>query len=335
MAKTKVAINGFGRIGRLVARHMLKMDNVELVAVNDLTDARTLAHLFEYDSSQGRFQGEVSARGTDTLIVDGREIKLYSEKDPAALPWSELGVKVVAECTGVFRDKEGMSKHLDAGAEKVVLSAPAKGQGIKTVLLGVNGDSLTADDRLISNASCTTNCLAPVAMVLDREFGIRKGYINTIHAYTADQRLQDAPHTDLRRARAAAHSIIPTTTGAAKAVALVLPQLEGKLDGMATRVPVITGSMTDLTVILDREVTMKEVNEAMKKEAEGPLKGIMEYTEDPIVSSDVIGNPHSSIFDAGSTAVNGDLIKVVAWYDNEYGYAARTAELVGKLTSLG
>ena len=331
MAKTKVAINGFGRIGRLVARHLLKMNEVELVAVNDLTDAHTLAHLFKYDSSQGKYHGEVSYSGKDTLIIDGKKIKLISEKDPAKLPWAALGVEIVAECTGIFRHRDEMSKHLEAGAKKVVLSAPAKGDDVKTILLGVNDGDLTAKDTIISNASCTTNCLAPVAAVLDREFGITKGYINTIHAYTADQRLQDAPHKDLRRARAAAHSIIPTTTGAAKAVALVLPQLKGKLDGMATRVPVITGSVTDLVAILDREVTVEEINAAMKKEAEGPLKGIMEYTEDPIVSSDIIGNPHSSIFDAGITAANGNLIKVVAWYDNEYGYAARTAELVVKM----
>lgn len=334
MAKTKVAINGFGRIGRLVARRILKMNDVDLVAVNDLTDAHTLAHLFKYDSSQGKYTGEVSYRGKDTLIIDGKEIKLLSEKDPGKLPWADLGVEIIAECTGIFRHRDEMSKHLEAGAKKVVLSAPAKGDDVKTILLGVNDGDLTAKDTIISNASCTTNCLAPVAAVLDREFGITKGYINTIHAYTADQRLQDAPHKDLRRARAAAHSIIPTSTGAAKAVALVLPQLKGKLDGMATRVPVITGSMTDLVAILDREVTVAEINAAMKKEAEGPLKGIMEYTEDPIVSSDIIGNPHSSIFDAGITAANGNLIKVVAWYDNEYGYAARTAELVVKMANL-
>ncbi len=333
MPKKKVAINGFGRIGRLVARHILKTNDVDLVAVNDLTDAHTLAHLFKYDSSQGKYQGEVSYRGNDTLIIDGKEIKLLSEKDPAKLPWGELGVEIVAECTGLFRHREEMNKHLDAGAKKVVLSAPAKGDDVKTILLGVNEGDLTAQDTIISNASCTTNCLAPLAAVLDREFGITKGYINTIHAYTADQRLQDAPHKDLRRARAAAHSIIPTSTGAAHAVALVLPKLKGKLDGIATRVPVITGSMTDLVAILDRAATVKEINAAMKKEAEGPLKGIMEYTEDPIVSSDIIGNPHSSIFDAGITAVNGNLIKVVAWYDNEYGYAARTAELVVKMAN--
>lgn len=334
MAKTKVAINGFGRIGRLVARHLLQMDDVELVAVNDLTDAPTLAHLFKYDSSQGRYGGEVSARGSDTLVIDGKEINLLAERDPANLPWKDLGVEIVAECTGVFRTRVAMSKHLEAGARKVVLSAPAKGDDVKTVLIGVNDGDLTADDDIISNASCTTNCLAPMADILDKEFGIVKGYLNTVHAYTADQRLQDAPHSDLRRARAAAHSIIPTSTGAAKAVALVLPKLKGKLDGLATRVPVITGSMTDLVAVLEREVTADEVNAAMKRASEGPLKGVMEYTEDPIVSSDIVGNPHSNIFDASLTSANGNLVKVIAWYDNEYGYAARTAELLVKISHL-
>jgi glyceraldehyde 3-phosphate dehydrogenase len=326
----KVAINGFGRIGRLTFRELLKKSEVEVVAINDLTGATTLAHLLKYDSNQGRFDGEVEAVGENKLKVNGKEINLYAEKDPANLPWSDLQVDVVAECTGIFRDAEGAGKHLKAGAKKVIISAPAKGD-VKTVVIGVNDDTLTDDDLIISNASCTTNCLAPVAMVLDREFGIERGYINTIHAYTADQRLQDAPHSDLRRARAAASSIIPTSTGAAKAVGLVLPHLKGKLDGVATRVPTPTGSMTDLVAVLKKEVTAEEINAAIKKAADNELKGILEYTEDPIVSIDIVGSTYSSIFDAQITSANGNLIKVVAWYDNEYGYSARTAELVTKV----
>jgi len=326
----KVAINGFGRIGRLTFRELLNDSNIDVVAINDLTDAHTLAHLLKYDSNQGRFQGEVSSKGKDTLIVNGKSIQLYSEKDPLNLPWAKLGVQVVVECTGIFVDAEGAGKHITAGAKKVIISAPAKGD-VKTVVIGVNDDTITATDNIVSNASCTTNCLAPIAMVLDQEFGIEKGYINTIHAYTADQRLQDAPHRDLRRARAAASSIIPTSTGAAQAVGLVLPNLKGKLDGIATRVPVPTGSMTDLVVVLKRDVTVEEVNAAMKKAADGKLKGIMEYTEDPIVSIDVVGSKYSCVFDSAITSVNGNLLKVVAWYDNEYGYSTRTAELVSKV----
>ena len=326
----KVAINGFGRIGRLTFRQLLKDTNVEVVAINDLTDAKTLSHLFKYDSSQGGFQGEVSSKGDDTLVVNGKDYKLYAEKDPSNLPWSDLGVQVVAECTGIFRDREGASKHISAGAQKVIISAPAKGD-VKTVVIGVNDDTLSAEDDVVSNASCTTNCLAPIAMVLDREFGIDKGFINTIHAYTADQRIQDAPHKDLRRARAGAFSIIPTTTGAAKAVGLVLPHLKGKLDGNATRVPTITGSMTDLVVVLNKEVSAEEINSAIKKAAESELAGIVQYTEDPIVSADIIGNPYSSIFDSLMTSTNGNMAKVVSWYDNEFGYASRTAELVSKI----
>jgi glyceraldehyde 3-phosphate dehydrogenase len=326
----KVAINGFGRIGRLTFRELLKNSNVEVVAINDLTDAQTLAHLFKYDSSQGLFPGEVSHEGKDKLIVNGKAYQLYAERDPANLPWAATGVQVVAECTGIFVDAEGAGKHLTAGAKKVIISAPAKGN-VKTVVIGVNDHTITPDDHIISNASCTTNCLAPLAMLIDEAFGIDRGYINTIHAYTADQRLQDAPHRDLRRARAAAVSIIPTSTGAAKAVGLVLPHLKGKLDGVATRVPVITGSMTDLVAILKRDVTADEVNAVIRKGAETRLKGILQYTEDPIVSVDVIGNTHSSIFDAQVTSANGNLIKVISWYDNEYGYSARTAELVAKV----
>jgi len=326
----KVAINGFGRIGRLTFRQLLKNDNVEVVAINDLTDAKTLAHLFKYDSSQGGFDGEVGYEGSDRLMVNGKAYRLYAQKDPATLPWKDLGVQVVAECTGIFRDQAGASKHLEAGAQKVIISAPASGD-IKTVVIGVNDDTLSDDDHIVSNASCTTNCLAPIAMILDNEFGIEKGFINTIHAYTADQRIQDAPHKDLRRARAGAFSIIPTTTGAAKAVGLVLPHLKGKLDGNATRVPTITGSMTDLVAVLKKEVSAEDINGAVKAAAEKELKGIVQYTEDPIVSADIIGNSHSSIFDSLITSTNGNLVKVVSWYDNEFGYASRTAELVAKI----
>lgn len=325
----KVAINGFGRIGRLTLRKILQMKDVEVVALNDLSTPVALAHLFKYDSSQGAFKGEVVAT-ENGMFIDGRHMLLYSERDPVNLPWKSLNIDVVIECTGVFRDEAGLSKHLEAGAKKVILSAPAKGN-VKTIVIGVNENTITAEDNLISNASCTTNCLAPVVKVLDEEFGLIKGYINTIHAYTADQNLQDAPHKDLRRARAAAISIVPTTTGAAKAVGLVLPHLKGKLDGMATRVPVITGSMTDLTAILGRDVSIEEINVAMKQAAAGSLKGILQYTEDPIVSVDIIGNEHSSIFDSQLTSTQGSLVKVVMWYDNEYGYACRTAELLNHL----
>ncbi len=326
----KIAINGFGRIGRLTFRVLLDNPEVEVVAINDLTDAKTLAHLLKYDSSQGRFPGTVSHDGSDKLIVNGKSFALFAERDPSNLPWGKLGVDVVAECTGIFTSAEGAGKHLQAGARKVVISAPAKGD-VKTVVIGVNDHEITPEDTILSNASCTTNCLAPVAMVLDKEFGIERGYINTIHAYTADQRLQDAPHRDLRRARAGAFSIIPTSTGAAKAVGLVLPQLKGKLDGVATRVPTITGSLTDLVAVLKRDVTAEEINAAMKKAAEGPLKGILEYTEDEIVSADVIGSHYSSIFDSKVTSTNGNLVKVFSWYDNEFGYSARTAQLVAKI----
>lgn len=325
----KVAINGFGRIGRLTFRELLSKPDIEVVAINDLTDANTLAHLLKYDSNQGRFPGEVKVNDNH-LVVDGKRIMMFNERNPTELPWEELGVDIVVECTGHFRDKAGAGKHLTAGAKRVVISAPASGE-IKTVVIGVNDDTITDEDKIISNASCTTNCLAPIAMILDNEFGIEKGYINTIHAYTADQNLQDAPHSDLRRARAAALSIIPTSTGAAKAVGLVLPNLKGRLDGLATRVPVPTGSMTDLVVILKREVTADAVNAAVKKAADGKLKGIVEYTEDPIVSVDIVGSKYSSIFDAELTSANGNLVKVISWYDNEYGYSSRTAQLVANL----
>jgi glyceraldehyde 3-phosphate dehydrogenase len=328
MSKIKVAINGFGRIGRLSYRALLHKDNVEVVAINDLTDTATLAHLLKYDSVHGRFAGTVS-HDAENLIVNGTKIRVYAEKDPSKLPWGSLGVQVVLESTGRFVDDAGAGMHITAGAKKVIISAPAKGN-IPTVVLGVNEDTLKGDETIISNASCTTNCLAPMAKVLDDAFGIEKGYITTIHAYTQDQNLQDGPHKDLRRARAAALSIVPTSTGAAKAVGLVLPHLKGKLDGTAMRVPTPDGSLTDLTVILKKEVSIEEINAAMKKAAETTMKGILEYTEDEIVSADIVGNPHSCIFDANMTAVNGTLAKVVGWYDNEAGYSARIADLIAK-----
>ncbi|MGB3849941.1 MAG: type I glyceraldehyde-3-phosphate dehydrogenase [Tunicatimonas sp.] len=329
----KVAINGFGRIGRLTFRNLLKNEDIEVVAINDLTDNDTLAHLLRYDSAHGRFPGEVSVEG-EAIIVNGTKIAALSERDPEKLPWGDMGVDIVLESTGIFRDEAGAGKHLTAGAKRVIISAPAKGS-IKTVVLGVNDDTMTGEEKILSNASCTTNCLAPVAKVLHDSFGgIQKGFITTIHAYTADQRLQDAPHSDLRRARAAAINIVPTTTGAAKAVGLVLPDLKGRLDGNAVRVPTITGSMTDLTCVLGQEVTAEEVNKAMKEASEGPMKGVLEYTEDPIVSSDIIGNPHSSVFDALSTNVNGNMVKVLSWYDNEAGYSARSADLIAKVGSM-
>ncbi len=326
--KIKVAVNGFGRIGRLTFKALLSNPNVEVCAINDLTDPKTLAHLLKYDSVHGRFPGTVSFE-EKALLVNGKKITIYAEKDPAKLPWKELGIDVVLESTGRFTD-ESAGAHITAGARKVVISAPAKGN-IPTVVLGVNEHILNGSETILSNASCTTNCLAPMAKVLDDAFGIEKGYITTVHAYTADQKLQDSPHSDLRRARAAAYSIVPTSTGAAKAVGLVLPHLKGKLDGVAMRVPIPYGSMTDFTVLLKKDVTAADINAAMKKAAETHLKGILEYTEEEIVSIDIIGNPHSCIFDAGCTYANGNLVKVVGWYDNEAGYSHRTADLIAKI----
>ncbi len=330
----KVGINGFGRIGRNVYRaaHAAGAD-LEFVAVNDLTDPGTLAHLLKYDSILGRFPGEVTA-GEGSISVDGETIKVLSERDPAALPWADLGVEVVIESTGLFTARDDAAKHLEAGARKVIISAPAKEPDI-TVALGVNFDTDYDPDKhhIISNASCTTNCLAPLAKVLHEEFGIEQGLMTTIHAYTADQRLQDMPHKDLRRARAAAINLIPTTTGAAKAVGLVLPELNGKLNGFAMRAPVATGSVVDLVFMPAQPTDAEAVNAAVKAAAEGPLKGILSYTEDEIVSTDIVGDPHSSIFDAGQTMAIGDgkLIKAVAWYDNEWGYSNRCIELAGKV----
>lgn len=330
---TKIAINGFGRIGRLTFRELLGKDNVEVVAINDLTDINTLHHLLKYDSIHRGLAVSSKVLDEQHLEVDGKKIRMFSEKDPRQLPWKDLEIDLVLECTGIFRDREKMGYHLEAGARKVLLSAPAKGD-VKTLVLGVNDADLSAADDLVSNASCTTNCLAPMAKVLHDEFGIVKGYMTTTHAYTADQNLQDAPHRDLRRARAAALSIIPTTTGAAKAVGLVLPELKGKLDGFAMRVPTPTGSVTDLTVELNKSTNAEEINQAMAAAAKNGLKGIMQYTEEPIVSSDIIGSPYSCIFDAQLTNAQDNLVKVVGWYDNEAGYSARLADLALKMAAL-
>jgi glyceraldehyde 3-phosphate dehydrogenase len=330
----KVGINGFGRIGRNVFRAAKAAGaDLEFVAVNDLTDPGTLAHLLKYDSILGRFPGEVGVDG-DSIIVDGKQLRVLSERDPAALPWADLGAEVVIESTGFFTARDDAAKHLDAGAKKVIISAPAKDPDV-TVALGVNFDSVYDRDshHIVSNASCTTNCLAPLAKVIHEEFGIEHGLMTTIHAYTSDQRLQDMPHKDLRRARAAAINLIPTTTGAAKAVGLVLPELNGRLNGLAMRAPVATGSVVDLVCDLARPADAAAVNAAVKAAAEGPLNGILSYTEDPIVSTDIIGDPHSSIFDAGQTMAIGDgsMIKAVAWYDNEWGYSNRCVELAGRV----
>ena len=330
---TRVAINGFGRIGRTVFRIIAERPDtgIEVVAINDLSDDDILAYLLEYDSVMGRFEQEVSV--ADGMMKVGKhEIRMLMERDPSELPWDELKVDVVIESTGVFRDKKSLQQHIDAGAKREILTVPSKDKIDETIVLGVNDDQLGPEDLIVSNASCTTNSLAPLAKVLHDSFGIRKGVMTTVHAYTNDQRLADVPHKDLRRSRAATENIIPTTTGAAKAVGEVLPELDGKLDGMAMRVPVPDGSTVDLVVELERDVTVEEVNAAMKAAADGPLAGIMEYTEDPIVSTDIIGNPHSSIFDASGTQVlGGNLVKVMSWYDNEWGYSNRVVDLIERL----
>lgn len=327
---TKIGINGFGRIGRLAYRAMVNDPDIEVVAVNDLGDIPTMAHLLKYDSVHGRAFDTVEVV-EDGFIADGHHVKVLSEREPANLPWGELGVDVVVESTGFFTDANKAKAHLDAGAKKVIISAPAKNEDI-TIVMGVNDDQYDKEKHnIISNASCTTNCLAPVAKVLLDNFGIKRGYMNTIHAYTNDQKILDLPHKDLRRARAAAMSMIPTTTGAARAVSLVLPELKGKLDGFATRVPTPDGSMVDLTVELEKEATIEEINAAMKAAAEGPLAGVLEYTEDPIVSIDIVDDPASSIFDSKLTMVlggEGNFVKCVSWYDNEWGYSNRVKDLV-------
>ena len=324
----KIGINGFGRIGRNFLRASLaKGSDIEIVAVNDLDKPAALAHLLKYDTVGGRLDATVEVDG-DTILINGKPIKVLAERDPAALPWGELGVDIVIESTGRFTKADDARKHIAAGAKKVIVSAPASGSDVATLVLGVNENTYDAAVHdIISNASCTTNCLAPLAKVFMENFGIERGLMTTVHAYTADQNLQDGPHNDLRRARAAAGNIIPTSTGAAKALGLVIPQLVGKLDGYARRVSVITGSITDLTITASRPVTVEEVNAAYKAAAEGPLKGILKYTEDEIVSSDIVGDPHSSIFDAGLTKVIGDQVKVAAWYDNEWGYSNRLVDV--------
>jgi glyceraldehyde 3-phosphate dehydrogenase len=330
MTPIPVAINGFGRIGRLVLRAALTRGKVEVKAINDLTDAATLAHLFKHDSIHGRFPGVVEA-GKDQLIVEGKPIRITSEKDPAALPWKELGIQVALESTGRFTERDKAAAHLRAGAKKVLISAPAKGEDL-TVVLGVNDQDLKPEHIVVSNASCTTNCLAPMAKVLHQRFGIVKGMMNTIHSYTNDQNILDLPHRDLRRARAAALSMIPTTTGAAAAVGKVLPELKGKLDGLSIRVPTPDGSLTDFTAQLGRPATKEEVNAAFKEAAENGLRGYLEYSEEPLVLADIVGNPASCVFDALSTnVVDGNFVKVLGWYDNEWGYANRCAELLERL----
>lgn len=333
MSKIRVAINGMGRIGRITLRNLLKKEEVEIVACNGTMGMDNLVHLMKYDSVHGRFPGEVHAEG-EVLVVNGLRIQHYGEKDPADIPWKEHDVDVVIESTGVFRKREGMEKHLAAGAKKVLLTAPAaSAEDVDaTIVMGVNEHVITPDLKLVSNASCTTNCMAPVAKVIHEKFGIKRGLMTTVHAYTNDQAILDGRHKDLRRARAAAMSIIPTSTGAAKAVGLVLPELKGKMDGFAMRVPTPDGSVVDLSVELSRDVTAEEINAALKEAAQGDMKNFIEYTEDPIVSVDIVGNPHSAIFDSKLTKVmDGNFAKIVAWYDNEYGYSCRVADLACRL----
>jgi glyceraldehyde 3-phosphate dehydrogenase len=333
MSKIKVGINGFGRIGKNVFKIIRDRNDIEVIGINDLTDTKTLAHLLKYDSTQGAYTGTVDF-DEDSLIVDGEKIKITAERNPIDIKWAETP-DIVIEATGIFREKEsakgGYGDHIKNGAKKVILTVPSKDTIDNMIVLGVNDDDLKAEDVCVSNASCTTNCLAPVAKVLHENFGIVSGFMNTIHAYTNDQRILDQPHSDLRRARSAAVSIIPTTTGAAKAVGKIIPELNGKLDGISVRVPTPTGSLVDLTVVLEKEATAEQINTLMKEAAEGPMKGVLEYTEDPIVSVDIIHNPHSSIFDAQSTMVIGKTVKVLAWYDNEWGYSNRVVDLATRL----
>jgi len=329
MSKIKVAINGFGRIGRVTLRALLQRNNIEVVAINDITDSATLAHLFKYDSIHGKFNGTVAIEN-DGIKINGHFIKITAQKDPASLPWKELGVDTVIESTGLFIDKPSAEKHIVAGAKRVIISAPAKGTDIKTIVIGVNDKDFSKSDVIVSNASCTTNCAAPMAKIIHENWGIEVGFMTTIHAYTSDQRLHDAPHKDMRRARAAALSMVPTSTGAAKAIALVFPELKGKLTGDSIRVPVPDGSITDFTFIVKKATTVEEINAAFKKASEGILKGILEYSEEPLVSADIVGNTHSCVFDSGLTAVIGNLVKVSGWYDNEVGYSNRLVDLIEK-----
>ena len=330
MKPIKVAINGFGRIGRVSLRVIFERNDIEVVAINDLADARTLAHLLKYDSVHRRFPGEVIVDG-NSIIVNGKSIPVTAEKDPSKLNWGKFETDIVIESTGRFLDTPSATMHLKAGAKKVLLSAPPDGNDIKSIVMGVNDSILTKDDLIISNASCTTNCAAPMIKVLDDNWGIADGYITTIHSYTGDQRLHDSPHKDLRRARAAAVSMVPTSTGAAKAITKIFPHLDGKLGGSGIRVPVPDGSLTDITCVLNKLASVQEINAAFKKASEGALKGVLEYTEDPIVSIDCVGNPHSCIYDAEFTSVVGNMVKLMGWYDNEMGYSSRLVDLIQKM----
>lgn len=327
----KVGINGFGRIGRLVFRRALDVGGIEITKINDLTDASTLAHLLKYDSVHGKFNGTVSVDGNN-IIVNGKKIEISAEKDPANLNWGATGTEVVIEATGVFASQDQCMNHIKAGAKRVILTVPAKGDVDATVVLGVNDAILKGTEQVISNASCTTNCLAPMVKILHEKFGVEKGFMTTVHSYTNDQRVLDFPHKDLRRARTAAVNIIPTTTGAAKTVGKVIPELKGRLDGFSLRVPTPNGSITDFVAILSKDATAEQINTAMKEAAEGPLKGILEYSDEPLVSTDIIGNPNSCIFDSPSTMVNGNMVKVVGWYDNEWGYSCRVVDLLVKIS---
>jgi len=329
MKNIRVGVNGCGRIGRLTIKLLLEKEGIDLVAVNDLTDPKTLAHLLQYDSVHGKYPHKISVEEGHILIRD-KKIRIFAEKEPSNIPWADLNVDIVLESTGKFTDKASASGHIKAGAKKVIITAPAKDEDVPTVVLGVNDHILTGNESIISNASCTTNCLAPMVKLLDQHFGIVKGFVSTVHSYTNDQNLHDAPHRDLRRARAAAYSIIPTTTHAAKAMEIVLPHLPGKIEASAMRVPVPDGSLTDLIVELQRETSAEEINEVFRQSAQNEMKGIIEYVEDPIVSIDIIGNPHSCIFDSGLTSAKGNLVKVVGWYDNEAGYSNRLVDLVIK-----
>ncbi len=329
----KIAINGFGRIGRLVFRRMMAQQDIfEVVAINDLTNAKTLAHLLKYDSVHGRYNHEIKST-ENSIIIDGKEIRIYAQRDPENLPWKELNVDLVIESTGFFRTKDKATKHLNAGAKKVIISAPAKDEVDATIVMGVNQSDLLPEHKIVSNASCTTNCLAPVAKILNDKFGIESAIMTTVHSMTNDQRILDSPHSDLRRARTASANMIPTTTGAAIATTKVIPELKGKLDGMAIRVPTHDGSLVDLTFSTTKETTVEEINQVMKNVAENELKGILEYSEDPLVSTDIVGNPHSSIFDAKSTMKTGKLYKILSWYDNEWGYSNRVVDLAAFMLS--
>jgi glyceraldehyde 3-phosphate dehydrogenase len=330
MGKIRIAINGFGRIGRVFTRAIQGNDNIELVAINDLSDTATLAHLLKYDSVHRGFNGTVVAKDND-IVINDKGVKVFNERDPENLPWAALNIDIVIESTGIFRTRALASKHIKAGATKVILSAPAKEDGVRTVVMGINDDLIDGTEQIISNASCTTNCAAPMVKIIDELCGIQNGYITTVHSYTGDQRLHDAPHSDLRRARAAAESIVPTTTGAAKAITKIFPHLHGHMGGVGIRVPVPDGSLTDITCIVETPVSADKLNNLFKEYAEGSLKGIIEYIEDPIVSTDIIGNTHSVIYDSKLTSVIGNMIKVVGWYDNEAGYSNRIVDLIDRI----